>query len=116
MELVERVRAAVGADFPLIIKFGIQDDKAGLTLAEGMETARLLLRKGIDAIEVSVGVGTSMRVRKGGEPDARVESPHYPSPDFTARPARFRFLAASCSAKKADRTRATPRTNSMGDR
>ena len=56
LELVRRVRQAVGNDFPLMIKLGPQDDRAGgLTLAEGLETARQIVKQGINAIEVSGG-------------------------------------------------------------
>jgi len=57
-ELVQKVRQAVGRDFPLLIKFGIQDDSdGGLPLSEGLETAKQLVDQGINAIEVSGGVG-----------------------------------------------------------
>lgn len=69
LELVERVRHAVGPGFPLLIKFGVQDDKGGLTLDEGIETAKLTVQRGGDGIEVSVGVGTAMRVKKADEPE-----------------------------------------------
>jgi 2,4-dienoyl-CoA reductase-like NADH-dependent reductase (Old Yellow Enzyme family) len=58
LELVRKVRRAIGDDFPLLIKFGVQDDHpGGLTLSEGVETARQMVKEGIDAIEVSAGIG-----------------------------------------------------------
>jgi 2,4-dienoyl-CoA reductase-like NADH-dependent reductase (Old Yellow Enzyme family) len=58
LELVHRVRQTIGNDFPLLIKFGIQDDtEGGLPLSEGLETAKQMVDRGIDAIEVSAGVG-----------------------------------------------------------
>jgi 2,4-dienoyl-CoA reductase-like NADH-dependent reductase (Old Yellow Enzyme family) len=56
LELVRKVRQAVGSDFPLLIKFGVQDDQAGgLTLSEGLDAARRMEEEGVDAIEVSGG-------------------------------------------------------------
>ncbi len=69
LEVIREVRHAVGTDFPLMIKFGVQDDReGGLSLGEGLETARQMADNGINAIEVSAGVGTSAQVIKEGEP------------------------------------------------
>lgn len=57
-EVVSRVRQEIGSDFPLFIKFGVMDDReGGLTLEEGVEAAQNMVAAGIDAIEVSAGVG-----------------------------------------------------------
>ena len=70
LEVIQRVRQAIGADFPLMIKFGVQDDReGGLSLSEGVETARQMAEKGIDAIEVSAGVGQSTQVTGAGDPE-----------------------------------------------
>lgn len=70
LEAVRRTRRALGDDFPVMVKFGAQDDrKGGLTLEEGMETAREMVAAGIDAVEISTGVGASMLVLKEGEPE-----------------------------------------------
>jgi 2,4-dienoyl-CoA reductase-like NADH-dependent reductase (Old Yellow Enzyme family) len=70
LEVVRRIRKAVGRDFPLMIKFGVSDDReGGLPLTEGLETARELVAAGIDAIEVSVGVGDAAPTIKEGEAD-----------------------------------------------
>ena len=70
LEAVQRVRQAVGADYPLMVKFGVQDDReGGLSLSEGVETARQMVEEGIDAIEVSAGVGSSAQVTKESEPE-----------------------------------------------
>jgi 2,4-dienoyl-CoA reductase-like NADH-dependent reductase (Old Yellow Enzyme family) len=69
IEVIRRARQAVG-DFPLMIKFGVCDDaKGGLSLSEGLETARQMEKAGIDAIEVSAGVGNSTRITKKDEPE-----------------------------------------------
>lgn len=70
LEVVRRIRKAVGRDFPLMIKFGVSDDReGGLPLTEGLETACELVAAGIDAIEASVGVGDAAPTIKEGEAD-----------------------------------------------
>lgn len=72
LEVVRRVRQAIGDDFPLLIKFGVQDDrKGGLPINEGLETAQQMVAEGIEAIEVSAGVGLEKAapIRKRGEPE-----------------------------------------------
>ena len=72
LEVIRKVRHAIGADFPLIIKFGVQDDwERGLTLNEGSETARQMVDNGIDAIEVSTGSGRTATIA----PSMRVGDP-----------------------------------------
>lgn len=74
LEVVRRIRKAVGGDFPLMIKFGVQDDReGGLSLNEGLETARQMVEEGIDAIEISAGVGASIQITKEDIP----EQAHY---------------------------------------
>ncbi len=68
LEVIRKVRHAIGTDFPLMIKFGVQDDRErGLSFGEGLEAARQMVETGIDAIEVSAGVGTSVQVMKEGD-------------------------------------------------
>jgi len=56
LEVIKRIRKTVGKDFPLLIKFGVQEDRdGGLSLNEGLETARQMVEQGINAIEVSAG-------------------------------------------------------------
>jgi 2,4-dienoyl-CoA reductase-like NADH-dependent reductase (Old Yellow Enzyme family) len=60
VEVVSRVRKTVPRGFPLLIKFGVQDDQEdGLTIEEGIEAARRMVAAGIEGIEVSGGVGMS---------------------------------------------------------
>lgn len=69
LEVIRRVRQALGDDFPVMIKFGVQDDsEGGLPLSEGLETAQQMVENGIDAIEVSAGVGASARATREGDP------------------------------------------------
>lgn len=70
VEVVRRIRKALGKDYPIFIKFGVQDDReGGMLLAEGLETCRQMVDAGIDSIEVSSGVGTSSMAIKEGEGD-----------------------------------------------
>jgi 2,4-dienoyl-CoA reductase-like NADH-dependent reductase (Old Yellow Enzyme family) len=70
VEVIRRVRKAIGSDFPLAIKFGVMDDReGGVTLEEGIETSRQMVTAGIDAIEVSAGVGQVALTVKEGDPE-----------------------------------------------
>lgn len=56
IEVIRRIRQLIGNDFPLLIKFGVQEDReGGLPLSEGLETAREMVEQGVDAIEISAG-------------------------------------------------------------
>jgi 2,4-dienoyl-CoA reductase-like NADH-dependent reductase (Old Yellow Enzyme family) len=68
LEIVQRMRKTLGKDYPIIIKFGVQDGReGGMTLSEGIETCRLMEKAGIDSIEVSAGIGTSSTVTRENE-------------------------------------------------
>jgi len=70
LEIVRRVRKAIGKDFPFLIKFGVMDDRAGgMPMAEGVEICREMEKAGMDGIEVSSGVGNASLVIKEGEID-----------------------------------------------
>jgi len=70
LEVIRRIRNVVGTDFPLMIKFGVQDDdERGLSLEEGLEMAQKMFKPGIDAIEVSAGIGVAVRVLKKSDPE-----------------------------------------------
>lgn len=72
LEVVRSVRQAIGDDFPLLIKFGVQDErKGGLPIRHGLETAQQMVVEGIEAIEVSAGVDfeKAAPIRKRGEPE-----------------------------------------------
>lgn len=73
LEAIRKVRQAIGADFPLMIKLGVEEDKeGGLSLSESLETAQQMVSNGIDAIEVSTGsevVTTYAPVKKKDAPE-----------------------------------------------
>jgi 2,4-dienoyl-CoA reductase-like NADH-dependent reductase (Old Yellow Enzyme family) len=62
-EVAAAMRDEVGDDYPLLIKLGIQDFvRDGLTLDDGVEIVRHLADWGLDAAEISCGMGmTSSR-------------------------------------------------------
>lgn len=70
IEIIRRIRLTTGNDFPLMIKFGVMDDeKAGLSLDEGLETAGQMVKYGMNAIEVSSGIGRPADATKENEPE-----------------------------------------------
>jgi len=58
VEVVKEVRRRVGDDFPVLIKYGVMDDQEGGTsLEDGVAAAVDMVAAGVDAIEVSAGLG-----------------------------------------------------------
>ena len=69
LAVTERVAKAI-APVPLLIKFGVQDDReGGLARDEGVETARQMAAGGMAGIEISAGIGTSTLSTKEGAPE-----------------------------------------------
>lgn len=61
VEAIRAVRAAVGPDFPIILRLGVAEPvSGGLTLEDGVAAARILAREDIDAFDVTAGM------REGG--------------------------------------------------
>jgi len=70
LEVIRKTRQVMGDDFTLMIKFGLQDDReGGLSLEEGLETAKQMVAEGIDSIEVSAGVGNAAPAVKESDPE-----------------------------------------------
>jgi 2,4-dienoyl-CoA reductase-like NADH-dependent reductase (Old Yellow Enzyme family) len=70
LEVIRRVRNALGDEFPFFIKLGVRDYiEGGISLEEGVETARQMVENGLDAIEVSVGIGTGVHATNPKEPE-----------------------------------------------
>ena len=68
LEVISRLRKAVGKDYPILIKFGVQDDKeSGMPLSEGIEICRQMVKVGLNSIEVSAGVGNAISRLSEGE-------------------------------------------------
>jgi 2,4-dienoyl-CoA reductase-like NADH-dependent reductase (Old Yellow Enzyme family) len=56
-EIYREIREKVGADYPVLIKIGVQDGfPEGLEFREGKQAAQLLARWGFDALEISQGL------------------------------------------------------------
>jgi len=56
-EVYRKIRSAVGEDYPVLIKLGVEDGfTGGLTLTEGLRAAEILADTGYDALEISSGV------------------------------------------------------------
>lgn len=59
IEVLHTVRKAVGADFPIIGKITMYDDmKGGISLEDGIKSAELLDKAGIDGIILSAGTSS----------------------------------------------------------
>lgn len=57
LDVLREIQAAAGSDFPVTVKLGMRDFVAGgLTLEDGLDTAKRLTEAGVQAIEVSAGL------------------------------------------------------------
>ena len=57
-EICRAVREQIGPDYPILTKLGLADMvEAGLTLAEGLQVVAALESMGLDAVEISAGIG-----------------------------------------------------------
>jgi 2,4-dienoyl-CoA reductase-like NADH-dependent reductase (Old Yellow Enzyme family) len=62
----DAVRAEVGPDYPVFIKLGMMDTvEGGLTPDEGAQVAAALAGMGLDAVEISGGIGENLNSRVG---------------------------------------------------
>jgi 2,4-dienoyl-CoA reductase-like NADH-dependent reductase (Old Yellow Enzyme family) len=78
LQVVEAITKAIGPDFPLLIKLGVQDTVAGgLTLDEGCTAARMLSSQGIAAVEVSEGLETAGANHIKKDIDAQEKEAYY---------------------------------------
>jgi 2,4-dienoyl-CoA reductase-like NADH-dependent reductase (Old Yellow Enzyme family) len=60
VRIIEGIRKIAGPDYPILIKLGLKEyHPRGKTLAEGINSARVFIQAGLDAIEVSEGVEES---------------------------------------------------------
>ena len=58
LRVMKRVRKKVGRDFPLLYRLGADDfSEGGLLLEDTQAFAKMLVRSGVDAIDVSGGIG-----------------------------------------------------------
>ena len=59
IETLRAVRKAVGDDFPVWAKLGVQESDGGLSLAEALDAIRAMAAAGLSGVEVSAGQGAS---------------------------------------------------------
>lgn len=67
-EVCRAVRGQVGDDYPVMIKFGLMDGiEGGLSLDDGLQIVAMLEDMGLDAVEISGGIGGAAvnSVKKG---------------------------------------------------
>jgi len=61
LEVLRRIRAALGREFPVLVKLNAEDFiEGGLTLGESCRIAAMLEKEGIDAIEISAGMAETV--------------------------------------------------------
>ncbi len=66
LELVSRVRQAVGSDFPILYRLGVEDGMpGGLSLEDGVYAAMRLEKAGVDLLDISGGMLGSRAGRSG---------------------------------------------------
>jgi 2,4-dienoyl-CoA reductase-like NADH-dependent reductase (Old Yellow Enzyme family) len=63
LHILQRIRQAVGEDYPVLIKMNCQDFiENGLSPEDSLQVAKMLVAEGIDAIELSGGVLISQKL------------------------------------------------------
>lgn len=63
LDVIRRVRNEAGKDYPVLVKMNSEDlVDGGLTMEQMLETARMLEREGVDAVELSGGTAFSGRL------------------------------------------------------
>jgi len=61
LQIIEKVRAAVGPDFPVLFRFSVDEFiKGGINLEEGKKIAVRVEAAGVDALDVSAGIYESL--------------------------------------------------------
>ncbi|MFP4056645.1 MAG: NADH:flavin oxidoreductase [Candidatus Brocadiia bacterium] len=81
LEVLRRIRCALGADYPVLVKLNAEDFiEGGLTLEESTRIGAMMEAEGIDAIEVSAGMArTASKIMRRGietESDEAYFLPH----------------------------------------
>ncbi len=65
---VRAIRRRVGRDYPILCRFGAEDMlPGGLTLSEGIEMASLLVKAGVDIMDVTGGMGGAVPPEVSGQ-------------------------------------------------
>jgi len=75
-EIYDGIKDEVGKKFPVIIKLQTQDFvSGGLEMKQGLEIAKILVDKGLDAIEPSGGIGETQIGTKNAYPSRQIKTP-----------------------------------------
>ena len=62
LRVIDGIKNRLGADFPVLYRLGVEDVLPdGLSLDEGVLAAKMLFEMGVDIMDVSMGVGFSLR-------------------------------------------------------
>ena len=76
LEIYDGIQDDVGKNFPITIKLQTQDFvPKGLELDQSLEIAKILIKKGFDAIEPSGGIGETQIGSKNAYPSRQIKSP-----------------------------------------
>jgi 2,4-dienoyl-CoA reductase-like NADH-dependent reductase (Old Yellow Enzyme family) len=58
--IIQEVKRDLGSDFPVLYRIGVDDLlPGGVTLQEGVDAAKMILRNGVNIMDVSGGIGGS---------------------------------------------------------
>lgn len=61
VEVVKAVRAVVGASFPILFRFSVEEFMPdGLTLGDSERIAKVMVDSGVDALHVTIGIGETV--------------------------------------------------------
>ncbi len=75
-EIYDSIKDEVGKEFPVIIKLQTKDfEPGGLEIKQVLEIAKILVDKGLDAIEPSGGIDETQIGTKNAYPSRQVKSP-----------------------------------------
>ena len=76
VEIYEGIKDEVGKQFPVTIKLQTEDFvPGGLEMKQGLEMAKILVDKGLDAIEPSGGISETQIGTKNAYPSRQIKSP-----------------------------------------
>jgi 2,4-dienoyl-CoA reductase-like NADH-dependent reductase (Old Yellow Enzyme family) len=62
LRIIDSIKNRLGADFPVLYRLGVEDVLPdGLSLDEGVSAAKMLFEMGVDIMDVSMGLGFTLR-------------------------------------------------------
>lgn len=76
LEILESIRNAIGADYPVLVKLNCQDFvENGMTLKDSLQVGAMLEKGGIDAIELSGGLLNNPNIMRADVDAEEAEAP-----------------------------------------